>query len=272
MGSQIASTSRVYFVSYILIAIVSLCSACAIWYHISYDTAAVDGKPKVNILSTSATRIGHAATHEAALKSISVQQSPVHALARRSLASKNTLASHPSITQGAALKSSGSSNVRDKATAESLLFNDKRMNEYLLKQKIYAQKEKEKEAAFRIRQKHEAFVAENIAKQTASKYDILTFPDKNLKKLTDFEEDSFAIHPESSQPNTALAQVKVPIKRGAALAQHPDLKKEKKGVDVAHSSILTGHGAQIDAASSDEPEPMADSGPLTLRTKPSQDH
>jgi hypothetical protein len=63
----------------------------------------------------------------------------------------------------------------------------------LQKEKHYESEEKKKEQFFLRKQKNEAFLAETVAKRAARKYNILTFPDKNMKRLTDFVEKTFPL-------------------------------------------------------------------------------
>ena len=238
MGSQSALSSRAYFALYVVVAIISLCSACALWYRVAHDAPTTGSRQDVNILSTSATQTAKLTPPKAVNAALIIKNTPLHEVI------KHHTTANTALQKG---------QPKQTTTAEALLFNDQKMQQYLLKQQKYSEEEKEKEDAFRMKQSREATVAEKIAKQAASKYNILTFPDTNMKKLKDFEEKSFAGRPEAAvnshhyerkvvRSGLALAKQRVPVKESNALTSHNDMGKQKmEKEDVSHFSVQHPH-------------------------------
>ena len=258
--SQGSTSSRTFVASCTFIAITSFCAACVLWYDAS-DTS-INTNKEQNILSASSAMSGVLGTqnigrpipkpiiHDDVSNKASnhgfnaVKRSLHTALTQRSIATtKHAVALKAEKRESDALKSFTKVPPKAIAKVRQQFIDDAKMKAYLNEQKSYAVEEKRKEEAFRMKQKREAFVAEEIAKQATHKYDILTFPDKSLKNLKDYEDKSFplitATHidkPHSQlSPSSNLLHSSVQHQQvRQVLASHPPVAGTAPTLRVAH--------------------------------------
>ena len=159
-------------------ALTASCLICVFWFSASSGSAISGREHHADVLSASASTAGHIKTDGVTEERVDFKKSALTRMVKRSLQPPDAMKeiqAKPPIPKGVKL------------------INSAKMKAYLQKEKRYEAEEKKKEQFFLRKQKNEAFMAETVAKQTARKYNILTFPDKNMKRLTDFVEKKFPL-------------------------------------------------------------------------------
>jgi hypothetical protein len=200
-------STRAFVATSIMSALAASCLICFLWISASSGSAISSREEPADVLSASASVFGHIKTEDVTEKVDTTRKAVLSRMVKRSLV---------------APVAKPENHAKAPISKKVELVNSKKMKAYLQKEKNYEAEEKKKEQFFLRKQKNEAFLAETVAKQAEHKYNILTFPDKNMKRLTDFVEKKFPL------PATIKSQDHVDnehrIARHPVAEQHASLK------------------------------------------------